>query len=294
MAGYGVARIRTGRESQTGRRVLQTTQTLFNYDALLTPVELILRRLQDFVGTERFTAAMSIIKKALKLPDDTDISLPPGGGVEIRSGPAKTPILLESWADGYRLNFSWIVDFFGVAMGAGAISDQGSVHGILLLDEIEQHTHPSIQEGLVSELKNLWPDLQIITTTHSPLIVLGTQAKELVVMKRDYTGQVTSASPPSSYIGYTAEDILSDRQIFNTSIISAEQRQLTERYQELVAEESRSEADERELRAIIKDLRPAEKMATQGEVQRDMAISNNGDGERLIDELKSLRQKYGL
>jgi hypothetical protein len=43
--------------------------------------------------------------------------------------------------------------------------------GVLLIDEIEQHLHPALQLEIVNGLRRAFPLLQIIATTHSPLVL---------------------------------------------------------------------------------------------------------------------------
>lgn len=43
--------------------------------------------------------------------------------------------------------------------------------GIVLIDEIELHMHPSWQRKILVVLKNIFPNLQFIITTHSPIIL---------------------------------------------------------------------------------------------------------------------------
>lgn len=43
--------------------------------------------------------------------------------------------------------------------------------GLLLIDEIETHLHPKWQKAILSILRDMFPKLQIILTTHSPFIV---------------------------------------------------------------------------------------------------------------------------
>ncbi len=43
--------------------------------------------------------------------------------------------------------------------------------GIVLIDEIELHMHPSWQRKILSTLKNAFPNVQFIVTTHSPIIL---------------------------------------------------------------------------------------------------------------------------
>ncbi|MCB0520731.1 MAG: AAA family ATPase [Lewinellaceae bacterium] len=52
-------------------------------------------------------------------------------------------------------------------------------HGIVLIDEIEQHLHPDWQRKVVKSLRDTFPNIQFILTTHSPQ-VLSTLKKENV------------------------------------------------------------------------------------------------------------------
>ena len=43
--------------------------------------------------------------------------------------------------------------------------------GIVLIDEIELHMHPSWQRRILSILKEVFPNIQFIVTTHSPQVL---------------------------------------------------------------------------------------------------------------------------
>ena len=46
--------------------------------------------------------------------------------------------------------------------------------GIVIIDEIEKHLHPKLQRLVVSRLKEIFPKIQFILSSHSPLCVAGT------------------------------------------------------------------------------------------------------------------------
>ncbi len=46
--------------------------------------------------------------------------------------------------------------------------------GLLLIDEAESHLHPRWQKRLIRDILSVFPNLQIITTTHSPFILAST------------------------------------------------------------------------------------------------------------------------
>lgn len=51
--------------------------------------------------------------------------------------------------------------------------------GIVLIDEIELHLHPQWQQDIIENLRSLFPNIQFIITTHSP-IVLSTIDKRCI------------------------------------------------------------------------------------------------------------------
>jgi predicted ATP-binding protein involved in virulence len=68
------------------------------------------------------------------------------------------------------------------------ISEMTQIEGILLIDEVENHLHPQWQRRIVSILQNLFPNLQIIMTTHSPFVVSSVENAKMYVCesKIDY------------------------------------------------------------------------------------------------------------
>jgi len=52
--------------------------------------------------------------------------------------------------------------------------------GVILIDEIDLHLHPSWQRTVVESFKKAFPNLQFIVTTHSPFIIQSLKNKELI------------------------------------------------------------------------------------------------------------------
>jgi predicted ATP-binding protein involved in virulence len=51
--------------------------------------------------------------------------------------------------------------------------------GIVLIDELDMHLHPTWQKRVVGDLKKAFPNIQFIVTTHSPFIVQSLSKEEL-------------------------------------------------------------------------------------------------------------------
>ena len=79
---------------------------------------------------------------------------------------------------------------------------------ILLIDEIENHLHPTWQRRVIPALLHHFPGLQIFATTHSPFVVAGLKAGQVHLLNRDENGVVTAKTHPEDIIGWTADEIL--------------------------------------------------------------------------------------
>ena len=49
--------------------------------------------------------------------------------------------------------------------------EDSNFDGLVLIDEIELHLHPSLQQTVLQRFRNTFPGLQFIITTHSPIIL---------------------------------------------------------------------------------------------------------------------------
>ena len=79
---------------------------------------------------------------------------------------------------------------------------------ILLIDEIENHLHPTWQRRVIPALLDHFPGLQIFATTHSPFVVAGREVGQVHLLNRDANGVVTATTNTEDIIGWTADEIL--------------------------------------------------------------------------------------
>ncbi len=79
---------------------------------------------------------------------------------------------------------------------------------ILLIDEIENHLHPTWQRRVIPALLHHFPGLQIFATTHSPFVVAGLKAGQVHLLDRDENGVVTYRPNTEAIVGWTADEIL--------------------------------------------------------------------------------------
>lgn len=55
--------------------------------------------------------------------------------------------------------------------------------GVVLIDEIDMHLHPNWQWKVIDALKNTFPKVQFIVTTHSPIIVASCKEEKLIMLQ---------------------------------------------------------------------------------------------------------------
>ena len=79
---------------------------------------------------------------------------------------------------------------------------------ILLIDEIENHLHPTWQRRVIPALLKHFPGLQIFATTHSPFVVAGLKAGQVHLLKRADEGTVIATTNTEDIVGWTADEIL--------------------------------------------------------------------------------------
>ena len=81
--------------------------------------------------------------------------------------------------------------------------------GIVLIDEVDLHMHPSWQRKILSKLKTIFPNIQFILTTHSP-IVLNEADKDynIFFMSNDENGVKIADTPLLS--GYDVNAVLEE------------------------------------------------------------------------------------
>ncbi len=66
------------------------------------------------------------------------------------------------------------------------VNDPSELKGIVIIDEIDLHFHPKMQRDLVIKLTEIFPQVQFIVSTHSPIPLLGAPKNSVVfTVKRD-------------------------------------------------------------------------------------------------------------
>ena len=282
---FGAGRSNEGAELVRDTYTLvDSTYMLFNYEGTFIQPELTLRRLHDYVGDSTYDMVLRRIKTALGLQETDVLRFEKGGGVVVSGPYTESAIPLHAWADGYRVTLNWLLDVYAWAMRReGSIDDEGHVHGIFLVDEIEQHLHPSRQRDIFQSLKELFPRLQILASTHSPLVLQGVDSNQVVSLHRKESGIV--ATLLGDYSGYSVEDLLTAEELFNTPPYSKEVEEVREEYRSLIRKSDLSTSEQNRLRylgqelARLRILSPLPELESLSELEARLSELTNDPGE---------------
>ena len=88
------------------------------------------------------------------------------------------------------------------------IDEVSEFRGVVVIDEVELHLHPKWKYDFVKKLRDIFPNIQFIMTTHSPTVILGA-SKEAVFYKIYKEDGEVHISNQIKNEGYTNNTLLS-------------------------------------------------------------------------------------
>jgi len=207
VVGYGATRrvesegySESGSRKRRGRRY-QRVASLFEDQVTLRPMQSWLLKLSP----PRRAESIQVINSAL--PDnirftgelDEDEFLFEFDGVS-------TPY--PALSDGYRFFIGWIGDLVGQMNEVSPERPLMDVNGIVLVDEIDLHLHPSWQRDVVGRLSEAFPALQFIFTSHSPLVAASVRSDNVIVTGTSENGMAILERMNESLYGRGIESVL--------------------------------------------------------------------------------------
>jgi predicted ATPase len=298
---YGAARRSYGNRSFSQYSVRDATATLFDYDADLQNPELILRRLGDQSGD--ISEILTLVAHALMLPKG---SIQLGmTGIEVY-GPWGDFTPVDNLGDGFRATLTWVLDFLGWVMYYNYDMLQTGIEGVVIIDEIEQHLHPRWQRRVLKLLHELFPKVQFIVTTLSPMVVVGTTdfdddevSLTLLQQVGDSVEAKTGLLPPR---GLRADQILTSY-LFGLETTSDDQTKYeVERLSKLLSQHERTPEQEAEVAQLRHSL--GQKLGSE-ETKLERAVAKattevlqsdgtNANGEALPEEAIDLETRRQL
>ena len=215
-------------------------------------------------GEGRARAFASCLREALL----DRVKLPRIHGIELRdhAGASSTSRLIEShrftmrfgdselrlpavWlSQGYQAVISLVADIIGhVWLEAGREVPLDQMEGLVLVDELDLHLHPTWQTTIVDGLKRTFPRMQFVVTTHSPMILAGCAREEVWLLRQsEATGDVTAEPAQVAPALLTAAEMY--REFFDLSRgLASELGLKLQRYVSIASNPLRTDAEDAEL-----------------------------------------------
>jgi hypothetical protein len=113
----------------------------------------------------------------------------------LRLGGVELSVPLTWMSQGYQSTLGWIADMIGQFIeDVDAAIGPEQMEGLVLIDELDLHLHPTWQVGIVEALRQVFPRIQFIATTHSPLVTSALRADEVLLLRME-EGRVVAAQP---------------------------------------------------------------------------------------------------
>lgn len=152
---------------------------------------------------DRFDTIASALRVVLALGDDDQLIVEPDY-LAVRANGRVTPI--DALSEGYRSVFVMTVDIIRELIDDFENLEQAQA--LVLIDELETHLHPRWKMQVMTSLRNVFPKVQFIVTTHDPLCLRGMDDGEVMVLQRDHAGRIHPLADLPSVKGMTAEQLL--------------------------------------------------------------------------------------
>jgi predicted ATP-binding protein involved in virulence len=116
----------------------------------------------------------------------------------------KRELLLSQLSAGYRNMLALVMDFARrLAQANPYMENPLAAEAILMIDELDLHLHPTWQQKIIPDLKKVFPNTQIIATTHSPEVVTTVKQNQVKILE-DY--QIKECPSPTR--GMKSSDIV--------------------------------------------------------------------------------------
>ena len=125
--------------------------------------------------------------------------------------PEKGELPLEAMSDGARSVISMAADIaYRMARLNPDLGEDVTLNtpGIVLIDEVDMHLHPSWQQTVVNDLIKAFPKVQFIVTTHSPQVLTSVPAECIRILHWD--NDLVDIEEPSFSLGAESSQLLRD------------------------------------------------------------------------------------
>ncbi|MDP0561241.1 MAG: AAA family ATPase [Candidatus Endonucleobacter sp. (ex Gigantidas childressi)] len=165
---------------------------------------------------------------------------------------------LEQLSDGVRSAVALVADIaYRCVKLNGHMKENAALEseGIIMIDEVDMHLHPSWQQTIVGSLQQAFPKIQFILTTHSPQVLSTVDSKSIRILqqiedpetgKDNFVAQVASTQS----LGVASADVMALLQGVDPIPDVKQARWLTQ-YKQLITQDEHTNPTGSELKEKI-------------------------------------------
>ncbi len=225
----------------------------------------------DSLGELEFAETAEALRSLLALgKNDMFIKDPADGKIKlVHNG---VPCQLSHLSSGYQSMVALAVDIMSVMTHRWG--DMAVAEGIVLIDEIGAHLHPRWQMRIIKSLKEVFPRVQFIATTHSPLSLRGLEDGEVALLKYDENGNNLVSDLPSIN-GLRVDQLLTSEIFGLNSTLDPDIEDQFQEYYYLLGLEQRSDEEQKRVDFLKEELKQYENL---GDTRRQRLMLEHIDG----------------
>lgn len=157
---------------------------------------------RDLMARYRLWAGERQNKVLIAFNDALGIFLDGFRDVQINEEPLRLTVQKEDHrlqlgqlSDGERAFIAVIGDLIRrLALANPELQNPLQGHGVVLIDELELHLHPKWQREVCEKLRETFPNIQFIATTHSPFVIQSLRPGELINLDPEEFGEYADRS----------------------------------------------------------------------------------------------------
>jgi energy-coupling factor transporter ATP-binding protein EcfA2 len=237
-----------------------------------------------------FSAVARALKHLLDLDDEEELLMGEHGLTVVR-GESQIPLI--DLSDGYKAMAALGLDLMQFFLRRWGNLE--AAEGIVLIDELGAHLHPRWQMKVTKSLREAFPRVQFVATTHDPLCLRGLQDGEVAVLRSEKRNTYALREDLPPVEGLAVDQLLTSEHFGLYSTLDPEMEDRLHRYYALLAARARSFKEEGELRELTATL---EQRRVLGSTQRERLALTAADeflaeGERATstEEYMALKQE---
>ncbi len=179
---------------------------------------------------------------------------------------------LEHLSDGYQSVVALATDVMAVLLERWPSVE--AAEGTVVIDELGSHLHPRWRMRIVPSLRQVFPRVQFLASTHDPLCLRGLGQGEVAVMERNAERDIVAITDLPSVAGLRVDQLLTSEHFGLNSTIDPELDALFAEYYLLKAKRKRTPAEERRHAELTQQL---DELQVLGATRRERLVLEAAD-----------------